>query len=161
MKHSLRDLPIDGNHFFTGKMLGHFTERIKNLSPQSKALWGTMAVDQMLHHLNLACGNSSGHFNLKDETSFLSRTVFKWLIVDLLPHMPKGLRRPSGLRIPVSSYYDFEQERNLLLKIITAAITSTSATEWSEHIAFGYLTHRQWGKLLYKHIDYHLKQFNV
>jgi hypothetical protein len=33
--------------------------------------------------------------------------------------------------------------------------------EWPAHPAFGQLSRKDWGVLVYKHIDHHLRQFGV
>jgi hypothetical protein len=33
--------------------------------------------------------------------------------------------------------------------------------KWPEHPAFGKLSPRAWGVLIYKHLDHHLKQFGA
>ncbi|MBS7233389.1 DUF1569 domain-containing protein [Flavobacterium psychroterrae] len=161
MTHTSEPEKIDSKDFFTAKTVALFTKRINNLSPNSKRAWGTMSPDQMLHHLNLACGSSLGYFNLPDESTFSTRTVGKWLLVDLLPNMPKGLKMPVGFAIPSKEHFDFEKERALLLEIINKASNSKSTDSWTPHVAFGHLSKKQWSKLLTKHIDYHLRQFGV
>jgi hypothetical protein len=152
---------VSSKEFFTPKMQTIFTARINRLTTQSHRVWGTMAPDQMLHHLNLACGSSTGYFTLPDESTFLTKTVFKWLLIDILPQMPKGLNMPVGFSIPLKEHFDFEQEKSLLLEIIATACNTKSTASWGPHVAFGHLSYNQWGRLLIKHIDYHLRQFGV
>jgi hypothetical protein len=59
-----------------------------------------MEVDQMLHHLNLACGGSQGFYDLPDESYLISRTLFEWILVDWHSEQPVGLRLPTGFKIP-------------------------------------------------------------
>jgi len=33
--------------------------------------------------------------------------------------------------------------------------------EWPEHPAFGALSRRAWGVLIYRHMDHHLRQFDA
>jgi len=47
-----------------------------------------MEIDQMLHHLNLACGGSQGFYDLPDESYLISRTLFKWILVDWYSEQP-------------------------------------------------------------------------
>ncbi len=151
---------LNQNNFFTQETLSIFTERINNVTQKSERVWGTMTPDQMLHHLNLACGSSMGYFKLPDESTLMTRTMGKWLLVDLLPTMPKGLKMPVGFAIPHTEHFDFEKEKNLLLEILNKAYNTKSTESWTPHVGFGRLSKKEWGKLLTKHIDYHLKQFN-
>jgi len=46
---------IDGNLFYTEEKRQEYRRRVESVTPNSQRQWGTMNVDQMLHHLNLAC----------------------------------------------------------------------------------------------------------
>src|ERR1700738_5546719 len=73
---------VDGNLFFTEKKRQEYRRRVESVTLNSRRKWGTMEVDQMLHHLNLACGGSQGFYDLPDESYLISRTLFKWILVD-------------------------------------------------------------------------------
>ena len=152
---------IKGKDFFTPTMLQAFTERINTLTPQSQRQWGTMTPDQMLHHLNLATGSAPGYFDLPDESYLLSRTLFKWILVDLLSEQPKGLQIPLNFKIPPTEHFDFEHEKTLLLEIVDKACNSQTTSAWGPHPLFGVISHIEWGRLLMMHLDYHLKQFTA
>ena len=152
---------IKGMDFFSEKMLRALTKRVKSITPQSVRQWGTMSPDQMLHHLTLATGCALGYFDLPDESYLLSRTVSKWLLVDLLSVQPKGLLIPLTFKIPPTEHFDFEHEKKLLLEIINKACNSISTSDWGPHPLFGSMSSNEWGRLYTTHIDYHLKQFSA
>jgi len=127
--------------------------------PANTRQWGTMSVAQMLHHLNLACGGSIGSYALPDESYVVSRTAFRWILVDWFPEQPMGLRLPKGFKIPHTAQFDFDFEKQQLLKILDAAWRARSASDWGPHPMCGTMTVKEWGKLLQIHIDYHLRQF--
>jgi hypothetical protein len=58
LRQAFRTKQIDGNLFFTEQKLQEYRRRVESLTPGSQRQWGTMEVDQMLYHLNLACGGS-------------------------------------------------------------------------------------------------------
>jgi hypothetical protein len=118
-----------------------------------------MNVSQMLHHLNLACGGSLGFYALPDESYPVSRTVFRWILVDWFPEQPVGLRLPKGFKIPPGAQFDLDFEKQQLLQILDAAWRARSAADWGPHPMFGKMTATELGKLLQIHVDYHLKQF--
>jgi hypothetical protein len=91
----------------------------------------------MLHHLNLACGGSLGFYTLPDESYFVSRTVFRWILVDWFPEQPVGLRLPKGFKIPHGAEFDFDFEKQQLLKIVDAAWQARSPDDWGPHPMFG------------------------
>jgi len=117
----LRLEPVDGSLFFTEEKFHEYRQRIEGVTPRSPRRWGTMEVDQMLHHLNLACGGSLGFYDLPDESNLLTRTVGKRVTVDWLQEQPVGLRIPKGFKIPRSQRFDFAYERAQLLSILETA----------------------------------------
>ena len=162
----IRDLPramrtkqVNGNLFFTEGKRREFRQRIESVTLQSPRQWGTMEVDQMLQHLNLACGGSLGFYDLPDESNLVTRTVGKWVTVDWFADQPVGLRLPKGFKIPHSQRFEFAHEKAQLLTVVEAAWQARTDAAWKPHPLFGRMTPRQWGKLLQMHVDYHLRQF--
>ena len=156
---SFRVKQVDGNAFFTEEKRDEFRNRVLRVTAANPRQWGTMTVAQMLHHLNLSSGGSLGFYDLPDESYFVSRTVFRWILVDWFPEQPVGLRLPKGFKIPHGAQFDFYFEKQQLLKILDAAWRARSAADWGPHPMFGKMTAAEWGKLLQIHVDYHLKQF--
>jgi len=162
----VRDIPralqlkqVDGNRFFTEEKRHEYRQRIESVTLQSPRQWGTMTVDQMLHHLNLACGGSLGFYDVPDESNLVTRTVGKWVTVDWLPEQPVGLRVPKGFKIPHAQRFEFAYEKAQLLKIVETAWHARTDAAWKPHPLFGKMTLGEWGKLLQMHLDYHLRQF--
>ena len=109
------------------------------------------------HHLNHACGGSQGFYDLPDESHLISRTLFKWVLVDWYPEQPVGLRLPTGFKIPHAQRFAYEKAQ--LVKILEADWKARTADAWKPHPMFGKMTPTEWGKLLQIHMDYHLRQF--
>lgn len=133
-------------------------ERINSLTENSKAQWGKMSVDQMLHHcqgpLNIILNKNT--YGLKP--SWFARTFFKKsMYSDKLWN--KNLPTLKAFRETKS--YDFEEEKTKLSELIMELVTLRDRKEWQEHPTFGYFTSEQWGKMHYKHLDHHLRQFGV
>ncbi len=61
---AFRTKQIDGNLFFAEEKRQEYRRRVESVTLNSRRKWGTMEVDQMLHHLNLACGGSQGFYDL-------------------------------------------------------------------------------------------------
>jgi hypothetical protein len=115
---AFRTKQIDGNLFFTEEKRQEYRRRVESVTLNSRRKWGTMEVDQMLHHLNLACGGSQGFYDLPDESYLISRTRFKWILVDWYSEQPVGLRLPTGFKIPHAQRFEFAYEKRQLLKIL-------------------------------------------
>jgi hypothetical protein len=127
---------IKGKDFFSQKILYALINRVNSIIPQAQRQWETMAPDQMLHHLNLATGSALGYFDLPDESYLMSRTVSKWILVDLLSEQPKGLLLPLTFKIQPTEHFDFEYEKKFLIEIINEACNSKSTVNWGQHPLF-------------------------
>lgn len=156
---SFRVKQVDGISFFTEARHDEFRNRVLRITPANPRQWGTMNVSRMLHHLHLACGSALGFYNLPDESYFVSRTLFRWILMDWFPEQPLGLRLPKGFKIPHGAEFSFEFEKQQLLKIVDSAWHASSPDDWGAHPMFGKMTLAERGKLLQIHIDYHLNQF--
>jgi hypothetical protein len=156
---SFRVKQVDGMAFFTDAKHDEFRNRILRVTVVNPRQWGTMNVSQMLHHLNLACGGSLGFYTLPDESYLVSRTVLRWILIEWFPEQPVGLRLPKDFKIPHDAQFEFDFEKQQLLKILDVAWSARSAADWQPHPMFGKMTPAEWGKLLQIHIDYHLRQF--
>lgn len=153
--------PLNGEDFYKPAKFDEYCRRVNSLNINTKRQWGTMNAAQMLHHLNLAFGGSLGYYPLPDESYLLSRTLFKWLLVDWFPEQPVGLRLPLNFVIPLDQYFDFEFEKKRFMEILIKAWKTKSADDWEPHCFLGPMTRNEWGKLALVHIDYHLRQFGV
>jgi hypothetical protein len=152
---------LHGLDFYKPSKINEFKSRVELLSPDSVRQWGTMTPDQMMHHLNLAFGSPLGYYDLPDESYFLSRTLFKWILIDWFPEQPVGLRLPLNFKIPPDQHFDFKFEQQRFLEILDKAGQTKSADDWGPHCYVGKLSYKEWGKLALIHIDYHLRQFGV
>jgi hypothetical protein len=130
MPRAFRVKQVDGNQFFTEEKRQEYRRRVESVTPNSQHQWGTMEVDQMLHHLNLACGASQGFYDLPDESYLISRTLFKWILVDWYPEQPVGLRLPTGFKIPHSQRFEFAYEKSQLLKILEVDWNARTEDAW-------------------------------
>ncbi len=150
---------IDGDLFFTEDKRQEYRRRVESVTPDSPRQWGTMEVQQMLHHLNLGFGGSLGFYDLPDESYLTSRTLFRWILIDWYPEQPVGLRLPTGLKIPHGQRFNFAFEKSQFLTILETAWNARTVDAWKPHLMFGRMTPSEWGKLFQIHVDYHLRQF--
>ena len=95
------------------------------------------------------------------------RIVDNWLIcltvfVELLP-FPKNAQAPPEINInkKLKTRKSFSEARNFLIEQIIRVQNTPADHRFPPHPIFNKLGRRQWGKLAYKHVDYHLKQFGV
>lgn len=136
-------------------------QRIEALSPQQNRLWGKMTVHEMVVHctdqVRLALGEKSGR---PINNWFLENIVIKLILLGM--PAPKGkvetvkeLKQGAGgtptdkfdtdIRALVDAVERFRMDRNKSFP----------------HPAFGRLSRADWGKLIWTHLDHHLRQFSA
>jgi hypothetical protein len=131
--------------------------RTVNLKPGAQRQWGKMNVIQMLNHLKVSTGSGIKIYNLKDESSFLWRVILKFLVMRVLKRLPKNARSPEGFKIEMNRALDFNNEKQQVLNVLKKAYSATSETY--PHPLFGNMSREEWGRLVYRHFDHHLRQF--
>lgn len=68
---------------------------------------------------------------------------------------------PTAKGFKVVDKKDFMTELTNLLNEVNDFHKEKDREAWKPHPAFGTFTHEQWGKMQYKHLDHHLRQFDV
>lgn len=136
-----------------------FITRFENLSPQSQAMWGKMNVSQMLGHLEKAF-DSALEVNVKPpfdiKKLLLANPIGRGIMFNL-PEWPKNMPAPPEYLIADSVVFE-ENLKNCVSKL---SLLKDSTEPLGEHPVFGKMSKAEWGQLLYKHADHHLKQFGV
>jgi len=131
--------------------------RLRNLTPDSRAVWGKFTAPRMICHLADSLRVPLGDIPTSPSGSILARTIGKWLVVHTplkAPHarvqtLPVMLTTPPGIWA-----VDLKSCETLLERI--GAMTSDAV-----HPRFGRLSPAEWGLLAWKHHDHHLRQFGV
>jgi len=131
--------------------------RLANLSESQSALWGKMDVGQMLHHCQFPILIALQKDSRKFKSSFILRLFKKSLYND----KPWRKNLPTTPVFKVKDTKNFSTERDALLKLVEEFHNKKTQKEWHPHPVFGSFTAEQWGKMQYKHLDHHLKQFNA
>ena len=65
-------------------------DRLRRLTPQHQRLWGTMHSHQMVCHVSDALRVALGDLPCRRRDSFLTRTLAKWIIIELRFPTPRG-----------------------------------------------------------------------
>jgi hypothetical protein len=138
-------------------------KRIEKLNSTASPKWGKMNVNQMLCH----CADQLRFANGTKQSVFVGNlmmtTVFKWLVLTVLK-APKGkietvkeLKQGRGGTYPTN----FENDKKALTDLIKNFDESFMTNKIVVHPAFGRMSHWQYGRLAYVHLDHHLNQFGV
>ena len=133
--------------------------RINALSPKSQALWGKMSVDQMLKHTNDAILVS---FNEKAlNVPFIFRILGRMMKSSVLKQPEFAKNSPTAKEFKYQENFDFETIKNELISNFSRFQEGEQAITCKNHPFWGKMTTEDWNKLMWKHVDHHLKQFGV
>lgn len=143
----------------------HTTEevvnRINKLTPETKANWGVMRVDQMLAHCNITYElvYDTKHAKPKGFKKFLLTSFVKGLVVNDKPYKKSSRTAPEFL---ITDNRNFEAEKKRLIDHLHKTQQLGEAHfDGKESHSFGNLNKGEWNNMFYKHLDHHLTQFGV
>ena len=131
--------------------------RLERLHPDAKAGWGKFDAPRMLCHIGDALRVALGELPSVPTHSWLSRTLGRFVVVNtsFKPPRAKIQTAPEMLTsTPQSWQADVDVIKRLAARVATGAASAT-------HPAFGPLTPKEWGQLMWKHMDHHLRQFGL
>ena len=130
-------------------------QRLRRLQPTTRPQWGTFTAPKMVCHLADAVRIGLGDVPIQRTDTLPTRTFVKWLVVYSPIQPPRGKIQTAPEMLasaPTSWAEDVARVEQLIERL---ASKPTSAV----HPAFGPLSYDGWGKLTWKHIDHHLRQF--
>jgi Protein of unknown function (DUF1569) len=143
--------------------LGRIRARIMELRPDSPRQWGLMTAAQAQAHMADQLRLAKGDIQAKDVSTFMSRTLVKWLVLAGMP-APKGkvkTMQELDQQVGGTPPGDFEADKAALLAIIAWFVSMAEGHRFAPHAFFGQMTKAQWGKLAHSHLNHHLSQFGV
>ena len=132
--------------------------RFDAVKPDTKPAWGRMSAPQMLTHVADSLRMAIGELPCAPKPSALRYTPLKQLVIYWLP-WPKGVPTAPELlvRVPTSWSGDLSD----LTALIDRLGSVGPGGPLGDHPAFGRLSGRTWGALMYRHMDHHLRQFGA
>ncbi len=138
-------------------------KRLASLREDSARQWGSITSNQMICHMVDTFRNAMGNRPVKQIDFFFSRTVMKWGSLWFPIPWPKGLKtlpeldQSAGGTPPSDFAQDMETLRELMEKFRANPQNFISPP----HPLLGPLTRKEWMRLMYLHLDHHLRQFNT
>jgi hypothetical protein len=132
--------------------------RLDRLRSDAQPRWGKMNCAQMLAHLTDGMRMTLGELKCQPKGGPLRLGPLKHLIIYWLP-FPKGA--PTAPELIARTPATLEPEIVALKELLERFAASGTRQDWPEHPAFGPLSAKDWGALAYKHLDHHLRQFDV
>lgn len=137
-------------------------ERISKVTDDLKADWGKMNANEMIVHLadplRVALGEKNSEF-IKSEYSepgLRHEIIYKLEWPKDSPTSPEFIRGQSGTE-PV----DFQNDMKTLTEVLKKFCDKNEEIRFSVHPTFGDISNKDWGRLMWRHMDHHLKQFGV
>jgi hypothetical protein len=131
--------------------------RINALNENSTAQWGKMNVYQMLKHCTLWEEMLLG--KKQYQPSFIGRLFGKMALKDMLKDEPMKRNLPTVPSFKISGNGDVAAAKAEWLDLM--AEHALKKNFGFVHPFFCKLTAEQAGRIAYKHIDHHLRQFNT
>lgn len=137
-------------------------ERLLRIPEDRQPLWGKMTPVEMMTHCTTAVRMAFGELPAKVRTAPWQASLARLFFIDLFP-FPKNSPTAPELnpqkKMKVSS--DFANARNELVDALRRINAAPDTHAFAPHPLFRKMSRRQWGKLMYKHMDHHLRQFGV
>jgi len=146
---------------FDAACVDELQHRLARLQPGDSRQWGKMSVAQMLAHCSKGIEMAAGE--ICPPRAMIGRVIGR-LIKRAVLGDDKPMRRdsPTAKELLVADALDFEAEKVRLSALIGRFVNSgPEGCTTHPHTFFGPLNPDEWGILMYKHLDHHLRQFGA
>lgn len=139
-------------------MRDRLVARAARLQPETSRRWGKMTSVQMLAHLNAAMRMALGDIAVAPRKLPIRHPPLKQFIIYLMP-FPKSA--PTAPELIARGEGDIDAERRDFAVLLDRVVARQGTTAWPAHPAFGRMSRRAWGVLIFRHTNHHLEQFGV
>ena len=132
--------------------------RVGTLSWDRPAAWGKFTAPKMVCHLADSLKMAMGDLKVARKNLPIRYPPLKQLIIYWAP-FPKGA--PTAPELLAREPREWSRDLGDVQELLERAASARTTDTWPEHPAFGKLSTRAWGVLIYRHMDHHLKQFGA
>lgn len=132
--------------------------RLESLSPHSPRLWGTMDLPKAICHMGDQLRLALGEIVVEPVPGLASVPGFRTLIVRYLP-FPKNVKTAPELL--VTDLASLDEARSWLLTWVERVVAHGLEAPLAAHPLFGALSTADWGIVMARHMDHHLRQFDA
>ena len=143
---------------FEPQALSEIEQRLENLGKDSQRQWGKMTPAQMLSHCQAPLNIMLKRKDYGLKPMWLVSLLFK---KSLYNDKPWKKNLPTARALKQTEDKNFDAEKEKLVELLNAVKEQRDREDWGAHPAFGKFTKEQWGKMQYKHLDHHLRQFGA
>jgi hypothetical protein len=134
-------------------------DRLMTLSLDRRAHWGKMSAQQMVCHLTESLKMALGELKVAPKKLPIRYPPLKQLIIYLAP-FPRNAPTAPELVITTTPNA-WTRDVCELQALVDRFAARGQDGPWADHPAFGRLSPRAWGVLVYRHMDHHLRQFGI
>jgi hypothetical protein len=134
--------------------------RLEALRPDAPRQWGKMDAAQMLAHLSVGFAQATG--DRPQKQIFIGKILAPFIKGWFLGPKPFSRNSPTGPDFIIQDARDFATERRLLLGLVSKFCDGgpERANPWP-HGFIGRMRGDEWGRVQWKHLDHHLRQFGA
>ncbi len=135
--------------------------RINKLTSETPRQWGKMNLNQMLRHNTDAILQVYGDVKFAPRGNWFSKKLMRYIILKMDMPTPKEKAQTFPEIDMVARNInppDFETEKKKLYDLVK---TFPSKQVQPESSMLGKMTTEEWARLIYTHLDHHLKQFGA
>lgn len=119
-----------------------------------------MSVDQMVCHVADQLRFALGDLDAGSPSGALTNSFVRWLAIAWMPWPPKLMIRTAPALLQTRPA-ELETDVRALRALIERFAAKGSTGRFGAHPMFGRLSNPLWGRLAWRHLDYHFRQFGV
>jgi hypothetical protein len=132
--------------------------RFARLEPDTLPEWGKLDAPRMVTHVTDTLRSGLGEVVIKPKGGPLQYWPLNTMVMFYLP-WPKGV--PTAPELISRAPTDLKAEVDTLRAAMDRFGACDVRAPWPAHAAFGRISGSDWGRLMYRHLDYHLRQFGL
>ena len=136
------------------ELLGRFAR----LHPDQRPVWGQMTSAQMVAHCTDPMRAAMGEMKVEAKSGPFRKPWLRYLVIYWMP-WPKGA--PTAPEFIHSEPGVLEDNLSAMRATVDRFVARATSGGFEDHPAFGRVPLKDWGCLMYRHLDHHLRQFGV
>jgi hypothetical protein len=145
---------------FTPSERQQILDRLGKVQAGATRQWGKMDPAQMCAHCAIAMEMATGE--APREQKLIGKLLGPFFKKKLLGPEPFSKNSPTDPAFIVSDPRDFAKEKARLIAVVNRFCDGgPSAADGRMHSFLGRLKGEEWGVMMHKHLDHHLRQFGV
>lgn len=147
-------------NLFEPDAVAELKERLDKLKPDSARRWGKMTPAQAMAHYAAQMEMIQG--KTFPPRSLLGRIFGRVAKAKILGEEPLPRNAPTDKYFLIVDQRDLDTERERVRRLLDGFVRGgPAACTRHPHSFFGPMTPEEWARLMYKHLDHHLRQFGA